>query len=51
MDSMVLHMEIEMSRILFESESVSRSVLSDSATPLIVACQGPLSMEFPRHEY
>ena len=35
-----------------ESESVSRSVVSDSfATPWTVACQVPLSMGFPRQEY
>ena len=27
------------------------SVVSDSATPWTVACQTPLSMGFPRHEY
>ena len=32
-------------------ESVSRSVVSDSATPWTVACQVVLSMEFPRQEY
>ena len=30
---------------------VSRSVMSDSATPQIVACQASLSMEFSRQEY
>ena len=30
---------------------VSHSVVSDSATPWIVAHQVPLSMEFSRHEY
>ena len=34
-----------------ESKSVSRSVLSDSATPWTVACQAPLSMGFSRQEY
>ena len=34
-----------------ESESVSHSVVSDSATPSTVACQAPLSMGFPRQEY
>ena len=29
-----------------ESDRVSRSVMSDSATPWTVACQAPLSMEF-----
>ena len=39
---------------LFEpkwSESVSHSVVSDSATPWTVAHQAPLSMRFPRQEY
>ena len=31
--------------------SVSRSVVSDSATPWAVACQAPLSMGFSRQEY
>ena len=31
-----------------KSISVSRSVMSDSAIPWTVACQAPLSMEFPR---
>ena len=36
---------------VFESESVSRSVVSNSvATPQTVACQGPLSMGFSRQE-
>ena len=30
---------------------VSRSVMSDSATPWTVACQAPLSMKFSRQEY
>ena len=30
---------------------VSRSVMSDSVTPWTIACQAPLSMEFPRQEY
>ena len=34
-----------------ESESVSRSVVSDSATPWTAAHQAPLSMEFSRQEY
>ena len=34
-----------------ESERVSRSVMSDSATPWTVAHQAPLSMEFSRQEY
>ena len=37
--------------IIQESENVSRSVVSDSATPWTVACQSPLSMEFSRQEY
>ena len=32
-------------------ESVSRSVVSDSATAWTVAQQASLSMEFSRHEY
>ena len=32
-------------------ESVSRSVLSDSATPWTVACQALLSVKFSRREY
>ena len=31
--------------------SVSRSVMSNSATPWTVACQAPLFMEFSRQEY
>ena len=31
--------------------SVSRSVMSNSATPWTVVCQAPLSMEFFRQEY
>ena len=34
-----------------ESESVSRSVVSDSATIWTVACQAPLSMGFSMQEY
>ena len=33
------------------SESVSRSVMSDSTTPWTVAHQFPLSVEFSRQEY
>ena len=33
------------------SESVSHSVVSDSVTPLAVALQAPLSVEFSRQEY
>ena len=33
------------------SESVNRSVVSDSVTPWTVAQQIPLSMGFSRHEY
>ena len=29
----------------------SHSVVSDSATPLTIACQAPLSMEFSKQEY
>ena len=36
---------------MLESESVSCSVLSDSATVWTGACQVPLSMEFCRQEY
>ena len=36
---------------MLESESVSCSVLSDSATVWTIACQVPLSMEFCRQEY
>ena len=34
-----------------ESESVSHLVVSDFATPWIVACQTPLYMEFSRLQY
>ena len=34
-----------------ESEGVSHSVVSDSATPRTVACQAPLFMGFSRQEY
>ena len=34
-----------------KSESVSHSVMSNSATPSTVAHQAPLSMGFPRQEY
>ena len=34
-----------------ESDGISCSVMSHSATPWTVACQAPLSMEFSRHEY
>ena len=34
-----------------KSDSVSCSVMSDSATPWTVACQAPLSMGFSRQEY
>ena len=37
--------------LIYESESVSHSVVSDSATPWAVSCQAPLSMEFSRQEY
>ena len=36
---------------LSESESVSRSVMSDSVNPWTVARQAPLSMGFSRQEY
>ena len=38
-------------RKLKESESVSRSVMFDSATTWTVAWQAPLSVGFPRKEY
>ena len=34
-----------------KERSVSRSVVSDSATPWTIARQPPLSMEFSRQEY
>ena len=37
--------------IYMKVKSVSRSVMSDSATPWTVACQAPLSMGFSRQEY
>ena len=37
--------------LLKKSESVSHSVMSDSATPWAVAHRAPLSMEFSRQEY
>ena len=37
--------------LIHKSVSVSSSVVSDSTTPLTVACQPPLSMGFPRQEY
>ena len=33
------------------THTLSRSVLSDFATPWTIACQAPLSLEFPRQEY
>ena len=33
------------------NSSVTRSVMSDSATPWTVACRAPLSLEFSRQEY
>ena len=36
---------------VFERVCVSHSVMSNSATPLTVACQAPLSMKFSRQEY
>ena len=37
---------------LYESESVSHSVMSNFATPwTVVACQARVSMELPRQEY
>ena len=37
--------------LLKKNESVSHSVMSDSATPWAVAHRAPLSMEFSRQEY
>ena len=37
--------------VICESESVSHTVVSDSAIPWTVACQAPLSAEFSRQEY
>ena len=34
-----------------KSESVCHSVVSNSLRPMELACQSPLSMEFPRQEY
>ena len=34
----------------YESQSVSCSLLSDSATPWTVACQAPLAIELSRQE-
>jgi len=36
---------------LYESESVSHSVMSNFVTPWTVAFQAHLSMELPRQEY
>ena len=36
---------------IYESESISHSFMSDSATPWTVAQKAPLSMGFPRQEY
>ena len=36
---------------LKERDSVSHSVVSDSATPWTVACQAPLSVGFSRQEH
>ena len=49
-EHMLAHMHIftPVNRV---SESVSHSVVSDSATPWTVACQVPLPMEFSRQEY
>ena len=38
-------------KISIKSESVSCSVVSDSAIPWTIARQAPLSMEFSRQEY
>ena len=47
---MVLKVRI-LVHFLFNCESVSHSIMSDSATPWTVACQDPLSMGFSRQEY
>ena len=47
---MVLKVRI-LVHFLFNCESVSQSIMSDSATPWTVACQDPLSMGFSRQEY
>ena len=36
---------------VYQNESVSHSVVSDSANPWTVAHQAPLSIEFSRQEY
>ena len=41
----------EKPHFLYESENISHSVMSNSATPWIVACQVPLSMGFSRQKY
>ena len=40
-----------MTQVECQVQSESRSVVSDSVTPEIVATQAPLSMEFSRQEY
>ena len=47
----VLHFGSKCHTLLYKSESVSHSVVSDSATPRILAHQAPLSMGFSRQEY
>ena len=45
---------LRMRKVYFEDQSkvsVSRSVVSDSATPWTVACHAPLSVGFSRQEY
>ena len=45
---------LRMRKVYFEDQSkvsVSRSVVSHSATPWTVACHAPLSVEFSRQEY
>ena len=37
--------------LMFENESVSHSVMPNSATPWTTVHQAPLSMEFSRQEY
>ena len=42
---------VELNLVALESESVSCSVVSDTASPWTVARQAPLSMGFSRPEY
>ena len=45
-----LHTDVN-SSLIYNSPSVSRSVVSDSVTPWTVTCLAALSMGFPRQEY